>query len=499
MNGWLKAMNSTQRARALDAAILVALFGLALALRLPLAGTDPFGDEAVHYHVARDFGQPPAHVDNPPPDRSLLWGRPAFFLLLAPAAQASFVAFRLEHILLASLLPSLVAVLARAWGAQRPFAAAAGLAVAVHPLYVLYGVHVFPDALLTLWSLLALWARRHGRMALAAILLVVACWTKEVGLVLAGALLAADMARGIRAGTVGLWPLRATAEASLGLFAALAGAAPLAASQLLGARFPGWSTGGPAWALVDLIPLSVWLLLPLVTATLRARTRSLSVLALVYPAFYLLYRFVLGRRVEEWYALLPGALALAALAVLLGSWIEEARGSRRLSRIVGTMAVAAALLLVAVSPTIGHPFERVTRPFTTSPGPDLVALERDLPRQHDLQDAAAYLRAHHAPQTLLVDVGWFFVVYPFSDDVDELRYRFSDGTADQADGWARELEQDGLTIVLWNYESGKVNTVLRRVYSDCVVYRNAGYSIVDGSGCGDHRDELAAELGKVEP
>ncbi|HEX2066910.1 MAG TPA: hypothetical protein VHI93_08875, partial [Candidatus Thermoplasmatota archaeon] len=135
-----------------------AAYALALAARAWLLDAPVYGDEAAHFYVARHLGASPANLV---PDLGvpqwLFWQRPLFSLLLWPGAALSFEGYRIWHILLSSLLaPLAMAVVAQAGGRRVP-QWTAGVAAALLPGLVGWGVRVFPDSLMATLFLGAVW------------------------------------------------------------------------------------------------------------------------------------------------------------------------------------------------------------------------------------------------------------------------------------------------------------------------------------------------------
>lgn len=483
----------------LDWFLWVTLLGLALAVRLPLSTSDPYGDEGAHYAIARGLGAVSDHIQQPPPLHLLFLGRPLFALVLWPAALISFKAFRILHIVLASALPSLASAVGRAHGAGRITATAAGLVIVFHPLFLVYAIRVFPDTLLALATLAGLLARRLDRPGLSSIFLVAAAWIKEPGLVAIAALAAVDLWRDARVGAVRLWPLRISLRATLWAITAAAAVLPLVLLLALGGRLPGWTAGGPTWARLDTVLLSSWMGLILALGLVRRSTRSAAALGLVFPLFYLAYRLVLGRNVEEWYGVLPASLALAAASVVVHDGLRVARPIRwwrPAATATLTAIVVAALVVLAVAPGTSH-LRTYAAPLSKDIRPNLPDTWHGLDHARELQTALAQLQTRHEAKILLVDVGWYFIVYPFGDVGSSERYRYSDGTAWDRDGWTHDMEDKNTTVVLWVYEGGKVNGVLRDVYGDCAQYSNASFVLYDGADCQGHGERLRTGLAAI--
>jgi hypothetical protein len=254
---------------------LVALYALAATLRLMLLDGPLYGDEAVQYAMSRHWGDDP---DNVVPEYHLngplWWGRMMFPLVLSPGAAIGLTAFRVEHTLLASLLPVLVAGLAHRAGLHPAFALGAGAAIAIHPTFVLWGARVFPDTIMACFVVGALWAHVARRPVLAAGLFVAAVWTKETAGLALLAVFLWSLWKAHRAGEASLWPLRLDRTATGLLAAGLLAPWPLMYAVFgLQGRVPGWSEFALEWHHVADLFATAWLIVPILAGLAWPRPR----------------------------------------------------------------------------------------------------------------------------------------------------------------------------------------------------------------------------------
>lgn len=463
------------------------LFAAAAALRLWLVGSPLYGDEAAHYHIARHLGAAPANVHHADLLPSHLFpARPAFFLLLSPGAQFGFTGFRIEAALLSSLLPVLAWALLRQMGARPAVAASAGAVVALHPWMAVWGTRGFPDSLMAVFLLAGLLAHARGRPLAAGLLLALAAWTKETGIVPLAAVGLWSLAAAVRRGEAGLWPLRLDRTCTAYLAAGILAAAPLAASVLLlGARAPGWATTPMGWADLDHAFLSAWLLPPLLAGLAWRRTRPWSALGLAFPAFYLAYSLGLGRGLSIWYYV--ASAALAAVAAFLA--LDE--GVRRLRPAAGRWvpAGAAALLLVPLA-VPGAAAAWMAAPAAGTPSTGYADLGPLAGAPDPVRGAAAFVAG--APNVFVVDVGWFYVLFPFSGSAGQLGYAYSEFHSNLT-AWADAIEEVADWTVVEKHDI-PLNRAIRAVYRDCVRHEDAQYAILAGKECADRGAQLEAAL-----
>jgi hypothetical protein len=475
------------------------LWASAFALRLTLLRAHPYGDEAAHFYIARHLATPPDNIHYVYPDfpflfmpvESVFAQRPVFFLLLAPGALLGFEGFRVLHMALASLLPSVGVLLAQSWGARRWLAYAAGVALVIHPVFVTFGALVFSDTLATLLLAASLLARSHGRPAAAAGLLLAAIWTKEVLLVAAVALFAIELRREWRSGG-SVWPLRLGRTASGDLFVLLFGLLPTVASYFLDGLFPGWGRGGDVWAAVDRLLVIPWLLPLLLLGLWWPRTRFPALLALLYPAFYLAYRMTTGRGLAIWHLPLPNFLVLVALAVLLDELLRRSGGgSRRAGARAAVVAVAALLLVQVAAPDAATWKQEVTAPIGQDTDFSLAdTIRYNLQRDQDLWKAVQHAQGNES--LLAVDVMWFYVLYPLSDHFDRVQYVYTVWVApaqQELHPIAAAFERAG-AVLLHVDDNSAVNRALRGTYSDCASFSTGDYRVYRPATCQGRLEEL---------
>jgi hypothetical protein len=467
------------------------LFAAGAALRLWLAGSPIYGDEAAHYYIARHLGATAAnvaHADQLP--GQLFAARPAFFLLLAPGAQFGFTGFRVEHALLSALLPVLAWALLRQLGARPLAAASAGAILAFHPWMVAWGSRVFPDSLMAVFALAGLLAHARGRPLLAGALLVGAVWTKETGIAVLAAVGLAVLWRAVRSGEAGLWPLRLDRPATALLAAGLLAPAPLVLSLLvLGARMPGWATTPLAWGDLDHAFLSSWMLAPVLVGLAWRRTRPWSALALLYPAFYLAYGLALGRGVSIWYFVASAGFATVAALLALDEAANRVASSRAAQAFRWSPAAAAALLLVPLALTPGA--AALAAPASARPATDYADLAAQARAPDRLREAGRFVAGTSG--LFVVDAGWFFVLYPFSEAGAKVGFAYGQYHGDLV-AWAQAIERAANWTIVEVHDDIPLNVAVREVYHDCVRLDNGAYVAIAGQQCPGRESLLRAAL-----
>lgn len=287
-----------------------------------------YGDEAIHYYVAKHLW---AHPTNVFPEftysSALFYQRPMFSILLHPGTWFGVEGYRVWHILLGATSVPL------AWFLVRPkgllWATLAALGLTVQPIMVLWGVITFPDALMTSLILGAWLLYEREKHLAAGLVLLLAIWVKEVAIVFAVLLAVQALIRSRKEGGT-LYPLvlnrSATAWIGVLAFATL----PMQfANVFVGGQPTGWSTSGlsvPFWIVLSGGTLVLAILLTGVGQKQRA-----AYMGLAFPAFYALYGWVLGRGVDSWYAYAPVAIAWVASVIIAA----DSKGSIRRLAVVG--------------------------------------------------------------------------------------------------------------------------------------------------------------------
>jgi hypothetical protein len=475
----------------IDGLWAAALYALAVALRWPFLAAPAYGDEPMHFFMAR-------HLLAPPGNFSDLFGstwfhpswivyqRPLFYLGFHPAALASFAAFRVQGLLVGSLLPVVAYGLLRQHAVRRPFAVAAGLACAGFPLLVVWGTFGLMDTPMTVLLVAALWARRAGRPYLSALLLLAAVWTKETAYVAAAGLWGAAHLRRWLRGQAPLWPLQMDAAQSALLSVLLVGLLPITVAFASGLRMPGAAASGYGSRLLESLFGTAWVV-PVVAMGLRWPTsRPLAAWGLLAGGFLLVLHGVLGRAVEVWYNVPAVTLAFIGAAAALDAALAAAPPPRRWAPAAGAVAVAALLLASMVVPESSakdawlHP----THPIPAPSWRDSLDYETRI-RDGDLVQAAGWVAARPHDALLVFDVEYPHVLYPFVET--EARVRgtgstFFDILPQPLDAMAAGIESPG-TLTLLQVAPTALNEAVQALYADCVVERNPTYLILEGASC----------------
>lgn len=474
--------------------VLAGIYAVAAPLRLMLLDGPLYGDEAVQYALSRHWGADPGNVF---PlyelNRPLWWGRMMFPLVLSPGAALGLDAFRLEHALLASFLPVLVAAVVRRAGASPWVAGVAGLAAAVHPSLVLWGARVFPDTVMACFVLAGLLAFLGGRHVLAAGLFVAAVWTKETAGLSLAALFAWTLWNGRKDGQVGLWPLHLDRPSTALFGAGVLAPWPLLYSVIgLQGRIPGWSHTPLEWSHLSGLFASAWLVPPILLGLVWRRSRPWSLLALAYPAFYVGYGLT-GRGIEAWYLVLPATLALVGAAVGLDTAFRQAAPAWRSAARAGAAAVVLVMLVLALVPDTVAAKQAATP--GASPPMSLPQMSSQL-RGDDLAETLDAIRPAQWESVLLIDVGWFNVHHPFAERAEVLGWSYSVVDLPMEE-WAYAIETSQVTVLL-KVDDGAFNLAIRAAYADCVQFENPSYQLIDGTRCPGRADRLGQEARRQE-
>lgn len=462
-----------------------------MALRLVNWRMVVFGDEAWHYFAARYFGEPqgtilPLGGSQPESLGRLVWWRPLFVLILAPGAAISFDAWRLLHLLIVSLLPPLAFRLARAAGTGRIAAATAGLVVLLHPVIHRWSGIVFADALMTTAFAFGLWFWLRGRVGLAVVGFLASLWIKESALPAVAFVALWHVVREWRRADFNKTPLvRAARTLSVPLTLPL-GLVPLYVYLQSGGQTPGWTLGGDpasAWNLV----LMPWLYLPLLVGLVWPRTRGLCGVALASPAFYYAYARWGHHIVEQWYAVMPGFLALVASSVVLDeAWKRSRARPLAVGRAVQvTAAVLVALLAVQIAVPDSFPAKRdLVQSSAAIPGWSILqAMELENARERALPDLLRQLDDEDT--VFLVDFAWFSRYHPFSENHERVLWAYTAGAQDR-ERWREAIEQEADATILFHWFGpghGPFYEEVQRAYAACITYENADYVLIRGQRC----------------
>lgn len=403
--------------------LLVGLLYLAaFSFRWDLHAAQPYIAETWHYYTARHLWDSSSNVviDSAGGRLDLswfFWQRPFLALPFYPFASQSFEAYRAAHVVLASTVPALAAWLLRSMGIGRLAAGAAGVVLAVHPTLLPWGVMVLPDSMVLALLLAALIAAQHGRPLTTAILLWVATWVKEVAFVGALTLLVLACWRDVDGRRASVRPFH------LGPFARwLLPVVPLAflplwvSMQVPGAIFPGFRPGGPDGAMLESLFLLVWLAPVPLLGLLRPATRRFVLVAMAWPAFFLVYSAVQGKAMEFWYYVIPASFTLLAAAAALDDWSRDLRGARRLPAPLLGLALLALVGVQVFAPIESGFKQDVVTPFTGRGQWDLAYAQGfELQRDGGFPELLALAGPHERDAWMAVDVEVSFLYYPVSD------------------------------------------------------------------------------------
>jgi hypothetical protein len=476
--------------------LLAALLGLlAAALRWPFLGAPAYGDEAMHFYMAKHllatptnfsdvFGQTWFHPS------WIVYQRPLYYLLFHPAALLSFHAFRLQNLAAGALLPALAYGLLRAWGVRRPFAAGLGAACAALPYLVVWGTFGLMDTTMTDFLLAALWARAVGRGTLSAALFLAAIWSKETAYFAAAAQWGVGHLARWRRGEP-LWPLRMDRAQSALALVLLVGLWPLMVSFSHGLQTPGGTSYTPNAYVLEEVFWSA-LLVPVLLLGLRwPASRGPAAWA-----FYVLLHALLHRSVEIWYEVPSVTLTLVGTAATLDAAWTAAAPSRRWAPALGAVAVAGLLASGVLVPDGAakawlHPVHHVP----SGSYADSLRYETQV-RDNDLKQLQGLVAQRPAATLFFFDVAYTEVLYPFSEQHPHLLVG--------ASGWfpfiphplgpvAQAVEANG-TLTVVQERPGNYNQAMRDVYADCVVERNPTYVVIEGWRCKGRAAQLEQQV-----
>lgn len=399
------------------------LYGLALWLRLQLLHTPPYGDEGLHYWIARHFTAMPDNVSDVDGltwfhPFWIFWQRPAYYVLLHPFALGGFEGFRVGHALWSSLLPVVAFGLVRAHGATRVAAFAAGLVAAAFPPFVTWGGLGLMDEPMTAAFGAALWAMRLGRHVLAAGLFVLSVWTKESAFIGLAGVAAASLFVGWVQGRNRFEPFELDRRTACLLGASALALLPLQLSLVQGLDNIGGASSGHAGPLVDATWATPWLLPVLVGGLWFRASRPLCALAVGLGLAYLALHAAGHRTVELWYLVQPAFLAVCAAAVALDAAVRRSFAlGRRQAAAAGAVAVVVLLLAAAILLPASAAKSSVLSPVTRQSSPSLaegLQFERQ-GRDRDLVAALDALDLDPSRDVVAVDVLYAYDLYPLSE------------------------------------------------------------------------------------
>lgn len=484
------------RPSARSVALVAGLYALALWLRLQLLPSAPYGDEGLHYWVARHFTAVPGNVSDVDGltwfhPSWIFWQRPAYYLALHPFALQGFEAFRVGHALLCALLPVVAFGLLRAYGATRSSAFAAGLFAAAYTPFVTWGGLGLMDEPMTVAFAAGLWALRARRHLLAAALLVLAVWTKETAFIGLALLLAGSLLAGWVRGRNRLDPFELDRPTAALLLAALLALLPLQVALLQGLDTPGAVSAWRGPALADAMWIAPWLVPVLLLGLRYPSSRLLCGLALALGLALLVLDGVAHRAVEAWYLVQPAFLAGCGAIATADAAVRASRASGR----PRAMPVAAALLVAAVvAGAVLLPASSAKAlalaPFSRQQSHSLadgLRYETEV-RDQDLLEAveALALGRSRSRTVIAVDVAYPYDLYPLSE---RARHVYVDSAAVRdlapslgVERFAAAAAVEG-TLILAGKTGFPFTAALDEAYGGCRVLDNAAYRVYESWRC----------------
>ncbi|MHB1261359.1 MAG: hypothetical protein ACYC2H_06550 [Thermoplasmatota archaeon] len=488
-----------ERLAAWDRWAFAAAFVLAATIRWTIRDVHPYTAEAAHYAMSRNLWQGVDNLGSLFPDVVVddfswfFWQRPLLCLLYAPAALFGFEAYRVAHILVASTVPVLAAVLLRQLGTRPAFAYAAAAVLAVHPVLVPWGVLVLPDTTVAVFTLLGLLAAHDGRPFATAGLLLAGAWVKEIGFVTAAALLVLAMWREADGTRASLWPIRLGPFATLLLPVVFLSFVPLAVSLALPyGAMPGFRLGGDLAESLQRQFLLLWLAPAPLLGLLVPRVRRLCLVALAWPAFFLTFTLATGKAIEIWYNVVPATLILCAAAATLSAAPRVGPAQQRLAPTTAGI-VLLTLLLVQVSVPQAHPANvAIATPLTGAGQWNLQeALDAEQARDDDLHALLGGIPADREGTWLALDMDYSLVMHPLASRAGFVfkDYTMEGDASDEAiRWWANAVEQRADATIL-AHQSTSLNEALREAYAPCAATLGQ-YTVIQPQGCQSYGDRL---------
>ena len=483
-----------------DAFLGLLLFGGALLARWPLVFATPYGDEAVHFYMAKTLG----FLDD-----SVVWahsgerfdvlpfvlGRPMFAFAPFAGATQGFHGFRVLGAVYSSLLAPAAFGLLRRLEVARWLSTGAGLVIAVHPTFVVWGARIFPDSLMALFALLGIWAWIAGRPALGSLLVVLACWTKEsavaVALGLAGCAVASALAASHASGPGRLRSVLGDRSSRLAIAASVIGLVPLALGFAAFPRLPGWAMGGafgPSW---EQLWLFSWLsLAPFVAIKVR-RAGPLAAAGVGLFAFYLAFHGVRGGSLQAWFAILPGAVGLLSAVVLLDGSVRSLAWPRLWAPPIGMLLAGALAVAVFGSATASAAFH----PLAPAGAPGLAASVGFVQAENPEMDAVWDFQRSERPESVLeVDLMWFWVGFPAAGSA-STKVAYPVLTPDAEVPVEQLAAQAEASDLVWMQDwNGTFERAFHATYADCEAFAAGAWTAFRAQACPGRGARLRAEF-----
>lgn len=482
-----------------DLACATVAFAVALAVRMVVLRSPPYGDEPLFWFgAAHPFAAPAGVTDlagRPFEPRGLFFERPAFFALLWLPAQAGFGTFRMACAVLGALLaPGAYAVVRSRAG--RPASLAAGLGVALVPDLAAWTSFGLTDALMTLWLLAVCWARLQGRSRLAAAFAVLAVWTKETAFLVPCVLLAADLVRGWRGGDVTVRPFRLATRRVAMLWPVAMGLVPLLLAFAMGFPHPGVRSPGSGAALADMLFVSPWLIPVLAIGLVPKGSRRLAAWGLAVGGGLLALHVAAGLAVQAWYAVPAQVFALVGVAASVDAlarfgWASGKPGARAAA---GALAVVAALIVFAAIASPAGAVRNAIHPWAADAGHDLVGRLRFETSVRD-QDRVAAFAALPTSGFDLVTLGLDFPQHISLLTRAGHQWVLTWPTHTPGEFTAAQVAARIETNSTWTLvalQGTSAQEAVLATYGDCAVFRDGGFALLQGWRCPGRAGALAS-------
>ncbi|MEA3166794.1 MAG: hypothetical protein QOJ26_1668 [Thermoplasmata archaeon] len=468
---------------------LALVAALAFAVRWTIRDAHPYTAEAAHYALSLHLWHGVDNLDSVFADvvqddfSWFFWQRPLLILLYWPAASlGGFAGYRIAHIVVASLVPVLAAVLLRQLGTRPVYTYGAAAVLAVHPVLVPWSVLVLPDTTVLAFTLAGLLAAHAGRPFATAGLLLAGAWVKEIGFVTVAALLVIALWQEADGRRARLWPLRLGPFATLLLPTLALCFLPLFVSMTLpNAALPGFRVGGTTSEAIERLFLLAWLAPVPFLGLLVPPARRLALVALAWPAFFLAYHLATGKAVEVWYNVVPATMVLVASAATLSHLPREGPPVRKWAPAALSAFLALLILVQVVVPGSTALNHAVATPLTRTGMWDLEeALAYERVRDDELFAVMSVAPAGDGRTWLVLDMDYSLVMYPIAERVGLVLKDFTiegDLSDDGLRFWADAVEnRSDATLMAANGVT--LNAALRNAYAPCAMTAGLYTSIV---------------------
>lgn len=476
------------------------VLGIAAALaRLPLLSTSGLGTESAHFSLAHTLGAADPrilyiHWTTPVSPSPFFWLRPLHYLLLAPGTWIGWWAVRTPAFLAGALLPVVAYEVLRRQGTSTATSFVGAATLSLHPDLVMASMRIGPQPVSAFLVVAALWARGLGRTARAVACFVAAAWIDDAALLVFGGVVAVELVDGVRRREATIWPVDLTKRQTLFLYGSFLAAVPAATHLGLALSDPFDTSGTQGIALfVPRLFLGGWLLPILAGGAFHPRSRRLCLAALGFSVLLGLQGWTRHFLPEPTFAYAAGVFGTMAAATAIHAWA----GALRVPYARGLQAAGVVLVVAAIVIPAGVTWKRAAEPLG-EPTADLVSGEATF-RQGDVALAEVLAHVPRGRPLFVVDVPWYSVAEPFATTARAPMLRFAWTTDVVRPGaWTDLIEDNGTTTVV-QVTPAPFNNDIRETYSDCVAWKDADFSVLDGARCEGHRGELEERWNRERP